>query len=200
MAIMHFVHAPLEARELSHPTKRASVPFVEAPGVITNQEKYSHLRYGASNIGKTGCIPVAIYNALVLRARRDDAMNIFLPSFDEIVNCVKLVRAPLLGGRMGTDPYMIDKILDVFGVSCTEITERDSLAREMDEAALGTLFLITQWNDARRPLKGIHAYVAEKRDGGRWALYNRVYRDYPTLAHNLTEMLGRGRLIVAHKI
>ena len=199
MGVMHFLHAPLDARELRHPSRSAAIPFAfdEEGKTITNQEKLSHLKYGASDIGKTGCVPIAIYNALILKgALGENGSNAFL----DIVERTKELKAPLMGGRMGTDPYMIYKILEGDNVGCLEITERDSLAQEMADAEIGTLFLITQWNDMRRPLKGIHAYVAEKRDGGRWALYNRVYRDYPTLAHNLSEMIGRGRLIVADRI
>ena len=161
---------------------------------ITNQGKYTYLKYGKSDIGKTGCIPIAIYNVMVLKNRDS------VPEFGDIVEKVKSLKAPLFGGRMGTDPYMIDAILLDYGVSTKEITDRRMLASEMEEAENGTLFLITQWNDMRRPLKGIHAYVVEKHASDKWACYNLVYREYPTRATNLTEMLGRGRLIVANRI
>lgn len=192
MKFMHFIHAPWDRPDQSQRKNEiASVDSDAKP--ITNQGKYSHLKYGASSIGKTGCIPIAIYNALLLSAK-------CTPGFQEIVEDVKSHKAPLLGGRMGTDPYMIDMILKEYGVDCLEITDRLSLEKEMDAADKGTLFLITQWNDRRRPLKGIHAYVVEKHSDDLWAAYNLVYREYPTKAKSLTEMLGRGRLIVADKI
>ena len=182
MKIMHFIHAPLEAHDLRNPSKGVAVPLdnldVERKP-ITNQGKYSYLKYGASDIGKTGCIPIAIYNVLILKNRKshaeqDDAGDFEkvgesdmpnirqeVPSFDEIVVSVKRIKAPLMGGRMGTDPYMIDKILENFGVRSIEITDKESLEKAMCSAERGALFLITQWNDARRPLKGIHAYVVE---------------------------------------
>ena len=187
---------------------------------ITNQGKYKHLKYGKSNIGKTGCIPIAIYNVMVLsdmagscgqnaepmsmgscgQNAEGDAGELGVPDFNDIVERVQSLKAPLFGGRMGTDPYMIDEILRGYGIENKEITDRRALAEEMAEAHKGTLFLITQWNDMRRPLKGIHAYVAEKHGPDRWACYNLVYRDYPTKAAGLAEMLGRGRLIVANRI
>ena len=197
MKIMHFINAPLDAHDLKHPPKGVATPFSEymtevRPKPITNQGRYSNLKYGASNIGKTGCIPIAVYNVLVLRGGE--------PDFDDIVERVRSLKAPLMSGRMGTDPYMIDKILGEYDVRCIEITEKESLAKAMESAEQGALFLITQWNDARRPLKGIHAYVAEKYANDKWALYNRVYREYPTKASNLTDILGHGRLIVADRI
>ena len=185
---------------------------------ITNQGKYAHLKYGVSDIGKTGCIPIAIYNVLILKEQRNKDAKVgagsyekgdgfgmtdkaqTASSFDEIVESVKRIKAPLMGGRMGTDPYMIDRILEAYGVHCVELTEKESLEKAMMSAERGDLFLITQWNDARRPLKGIHAYVIEKHADDKWALYNRVYRDYPTRAKNLTDIIGRGRLIVADRI
>ena len=217
MAVMHFVNAPLEAHDLKEPPKGVAAPLSEfgvARKPITNQSKYTHLTYGASDIGKTGCIPIAMHNVLVLKGRggaaqagttadatqADAGVAQALPNFEEIVQRVKDLKAPLMGGRMGTDPYMIDKSLEEYGMKCVEITEKESLSKAMDSAEKGTLFLITQWNDARRPLKGIHAYVAEKHANDTWALYNRVYRDYPTRAKNLTDIIGHGRLIVADRI
>lgn len=219
MSVLHFVNAPLEAHDLKEPPKGVAAPLSEfgvAQKPITNQGRYTHIKYGASDIGKTGCIPIAIYNVLVLKGREGAALGELqagvgatqtgagmaqtLPNFEEIVERVKQLKAPLMGGRMGTDPYMIDKILEKYGVQCVEITEKESLSKAMDSAEKGTLFLITQWNDARRPLKGIHAYVAEKHANDKWALYNRVYRDYPTKAKNLTDIIGHGRLIVADRI
>ena len=173
--------------------------LVQIKRPITNQGKLAHIKYERSDIGKTGCIPIAIYNVLILKdyPAHDESM---IPDFDEIVEDVRALKAPLFGGRMGTDPYMIDEILRGSGIESVELTDRMSLAKAMEEAECGSLFLITQWNDMRRPLKGIHAYVVQKHAGDRWACYNHVYRDYPTKAAGLTEMTGRGRLIVANYI
>ncbi|MBO4234875.1 MAG: hypothetical protein J5928_00320 [Firmicutes bacterium] len=235
MKIMHAIYHPLRGGDSTSnsvgATQRADLSFGVAvkPKPITNQGKLNNLKYGKSNIGKTGCIPIAIYNVLVLKSAeprnasvqagaqegaqagaQGDAQEVakagaqndyvVVPEFEDIVERVKSLKAPLFGGRMGTDPYMIDAILLDYGVGTKEITNRLELTAEMDEAENGTLFLITQWNDIRRPLKGIHAYVVEKHADDRWACYNLVYREYPTRATNLTEMLGCGRLIVANKI
>ena len=204
MKIIHAVYRPFKKRskenEAGNKTASAfgsDLPYAPADNgqkPITNQGKYKHLKYGKSSIGDTGCIPIAIYNVMLLGNREEG------PDFGEIVERVKALKAPLFGGRMGTDPYMIDEILRGYGIETEEITNKKDLAREMAEAEKGTLFLITQWNDMRRPLKGIHAYVVEKHADDRWACYNLVYRDYPTRAANLAEMLGRGRLIVANRI
>ena len=173
--------------------------LVQIKRPITNQGKLAHIKYEKSDIGKTGCIPIAIYNVLILKdyAAHDESM---IPEFDDIVEDVRALKAPLFGGRMGTDPYMIDEILRGYGIESEELTDRWSLSKAMEEAECGSLFLITQWNDMRRPLKGIHAYVVQKHANDRWACYNHVYRDYPTKAAGLTEMIGRGRLIVANYI
>lgn len=200
MRIMHAIYPSYKSeRRTQDKSAEKKSDFVQIKRPITNQGKLAHIKYERSDIGKTGCIPIAIYNVLILKghASKDESM---IPEFDEIVEDVRALKAPLFGGRMGTDPYMIDEILLGYGVESEELTDRMSLAKAMEEAECGSLFLITQWNDMRRPLKGIHAYVVQKHAGDRWACYNHVYRDYPTKAEGLTEMIGRGRLIVANYI
>ena len=183
--------------------------LVQIKRPITNQGKLAHIKYEKSDIGKTGCIPIAIYNVMVLKGKKPLDQSLAMEvkdkgfegvEFEDIVEDVRALKAPLFGGRMGTDPYMIDEILRGYGIESEELTDRRSLSKAMEEAELGSLFLITQWNDMRRPLKGIHAYVVQKHANDRWACYNYVYRDYPTKAEGLTEMIGRGRLIVANYI
>jgi len=183
--------------------------FAHKKRPITNQGKLAHIKYEKSDIGKTGCIPIAIYNVMVLKGKKPLDQSLAMEDkdkgfegveFEDIVEDVRALKAPLFGGRMGTDPYMIDEILRGYGIESEELTDRRSLSKAMEEAELGSLFLITQWNDMRRPLKGIHAYVVQKHANDRWACYNYVYRDYPTKAEGLTEMIGRGRLIVANYI
>ena len=183
--------------------------LVQIKRPITNQGKLAHIKYEKSDIGKTGCIPIAIYNVMVLKGKKplDQALAMEVKDkgfegveFEDIVEDVRALKAPLFGGRMGTDPYMIDEILRGYGIESEELTDRRSLSKAMEDAECGSLFLITQWNDMRRPLKGIHAYVVQKHANDRWACYNHVYRDYPTKAAGLTEMIGRGRLIVANYI
>lgn len=200
MRIMHAIYPSYKTeRRTQDKSAEKKSDLVQIKRPITNQGKLAHIKYERSDIGKTGCIPIAIYNVLTLKghASKDESM---IPEFDEIVEDVRALKAPLFGGRMGTDPYMIDEILLGYGVESEELTDRMSLAKAMEEAECGSLFLITQWNDMRRPLKGIHAYVVQKHAGDRWACYNHVYRDYPTKAEGLTEMIGRGRLIVANYI
>ena len=199
---MHLISGVFPAENVDADRATDSEPNERKP--ITNQGRYTNLKYGKSNVGKTGCIPIAIYNVLVLRAARvargGMAVSVELPDFNNILESVRVHKAPLLGGYMGTDPFMIDEILSEYGVKSVEITTKKALEEEMRASAKGTLFLITQWNDIRRPLKGVHAYVVEKHTDDRWACYNLVYRDYPTRATDLESMLGRGKLIVANRI
>lgn len=157
---------------------------------ITNQESIN-FAYGASNISKTGCVPIAIYNVLLLKKKP--------ATLERIVMDVRSAGAPLVGGHMGTDPYMMKNLLKKYGIESEEITDKVRLNSMMEEESHGAVYVITQWNNARRPAAGVHAFVAEKRSNF-WALYNKYYRMHATKASDLTEILDNGRLIVAYKI
>lgn len=158
---------------------------------ITGQNKLAHIPYGASNIKRTGCIPVAIYNVLMRKGSPRDLA--------EIIRTIRMYGAALLNGRMGTDPYMIDEILSIYGVASKELNSLDSFKSAIDKAEPETLFIVTQWNNAKRPFKGIHAYMAEKTADG-FLLYNKVYGEKPVQVSDTESMIGKGRFIAAQQV
>lgn len=158
-------------------------------GPITDQSLLSDISFGETNVGKSGCEAVAIYNALIIRNKQRRLCDIIrdLQDAQTLVN----------RGKWGTNPFQLGRILEEYGLSQEAM---ETIAEAEEKMNPGDLLLVTVWNHSRRPLQGIHGYVIEMRGPGEYVVFNRVYRDRPEKKTTLRDAIGEGSYIVGYLI
>ncbi len=162
--------------------------------LITDQSKLSSMRFGDSNVGKTGCEAVALFNILAMKGRPKRLSDIIrhLEERQTLVN----------RGKWGTNPFELDKILYDYGLDY-EIME--TLEEAEEKISIGDIFFITVWNDKKNPFKGIHGYdsrlIRDESTGELiYGVFNRTYRNSPERAGSLREAVNQGSYIVGYLI
>ena len=162
--------------------------------LITDQSKLSSMRYGDSNVGKTGCEAVALFNILAMKGRPK--------RLSDIIRDLEAGQTLVNRGRWGTNPFGLEPLLREYGLDY-EVME--TLEEAEEKMSTGDIFFITVWNNARNPLKGIHGYVIrlikdEATGEPIYGVFNRVYRNHPERVASVREAVDQGSYIVGYLI
>lgn len=156
---------------------------------ITNQQSLSEMRYGASDVGKTGCEAVAIYNILLLRG---------MPCpLSDIIFTLQRAGTLVNEGKWGTNPYTIKRVLDYYHINNERIDNSEIADANME---VGDIFFVTVWNHRKNPFKGMHAYIVQKHQDNQYYIYNRFYLNRPEIVSSIEESLWGHRFIVGYLI
>ena len=158
-------------------------------GLITNQAGLKGMGYGDSDIGKTGCEAIALFNILLLRGR-PRPLSYIIRDLQE--NQLLINR-----GRWGTNPFELDDLMVRYGLDPEEMETVEEAESKME---VGDLLFPTVWNNKGNIFNGIHGYVIEKVGESKYHVYNKDYRSEPELVSNLREAIGKGRYIVGYLI
>lgn len=171
-AAEHFVYN--HARDVS----RVPVRSQRAPGV-------AQMRYARTHCGETGCGAVAVYNALT-------ALGLAV-SLAEIVYQMERRAFAACGGRLGSHPFRLEKVLTLYPVRVRRIGRTDTLTAAM---RTGDTAILVIWNDRERLRSGAH-FFAIQRTAAEYTAYN---REGVAESGTLPEILGRGQLITAYLV
>lgn len=143
------------------------------------------LRYARTRCGETGCGAVAVYNALWLLGAH--------PSLASVIHRMECSRCPAWGGRLGTGPRSLSRVLRIFGADFRRTQKLSALAGSLAE---GDIAILAIWNDAADVRRGAHFFTVQRTLTG-FVAYN---REASPCAGTPEEIVGRGRLITAYCI
>ena len=158
-------------------------------GPITDQSQLSEMNFGETNVGKSGCEAVALYNTLLLKNKPK--------ALSRIIEDLQVGQTLVNRGNWGTNPFGMARIMSEYGLDY-EIMETEEEAEEKMKA--GDMLIVTVWNRERRPLQGIHGYVIQKVEEGRFLSFNKTYGPYPEKSSNLRDAIGQGSYIVGYLV
>ena len=189
-ALIQFIAPKFGISEGRHTyTKNLAIERDLVTGPITNQSKLSQMAYGDTNVGKSGCEAVAIYNVMLLKGRPKP--------ISDIIQDLQVQQTLVNRGRWGTNPFEMTRVLDEYNLYY-EIMETVDEAEE--KMGPGEMLLVTVWNHGKKPLRGIHGYVILMRDEGDYLIFNKNYKNAPETAATLVEAIGDGSYIVGYLI
>ena len=143
-------------------------------------EQAAGLRYGHTACGRTGCGGIAIYNALTALGLR--------VSLAEVLYQLERRRCAAAGGRLGTHPFRLRRVLNLYPVRARRVYRMESLEEEMRAVDAA---IVAIWNDRSHPLRGAH-FFALRRSAAEFEALNR--EGIPACG-TLAEIVGRGRFI-----
>ena len=189
-AVVQFVAPSFGISEGRHTIeKNRQMDELIPSGPITDQSKLSEMRYGETNVGKSGCEAVALYNVLLFKNRPKP--------LSRIIEDLQVEQTLVNRGHWGTNPFAMTKVMSQYGLDY-EIMETEAEAQE--KMSDGDMLLVTVWNRHRRPLQGIHGYVVRKMGEGQFLSFNKCYGDTPERSTNLRDAIGEGSYIVGYLI
>ena len=176
-----------EGRKFYDANRQLEPMLIQGP--ITDQSRLGQMKYGDTDVEKSGCEAIAIYNVLLLK-RRPKPLS-------DIIHDLQVSQTLVNRGHWGTNPFNMDKLLTEYGLhhECMETTDEAE-----EKMGPGELLLVTVWNHGRRPLRGIHGYVIQMRDENDYLIYNKNYKAFPDRAKTLKEAIGEGSYIVGYLI
>lgn len=121
---------------------------------------WQHARFGGFSMQYNGCGEIAVLNLLHFTGKA------VTPEEDAAVIASLEQHGAVLQGLFGTSPLSLVRCLAVHKVSgkvCSAPDEKTlhALWEQYD------LFLVTAWNDPKRPWKGMHTFAARKTEGHR---------------------------------
>ena len=158
-------------------------------GLITDQSKLSGISFGDTNVGKSGCEAVALYNALLLRGRPK--------ALSDIIRDLQDAQALVNRGKWGANPFDIARVMREYRL---DYEPMETITEAEEKMRPGDLLLVTVWNQGRRPLQGIHGYIIEMKAPDDYLVYNRVYLNHPEKKTTLRDAIGEGSYIVGYLI
>lgn len=147
------------------------------------------MKYGDSDIGKTGCEAVAIYNILMLKGS-----PVLL---SDIIRKLQEHQTLINRGHWGTNPFDLDYVLEDYGLNYEEVGSIEEADQKMRP---GNMLFVTVWNHRINLFKGIHGYLIVMTEEGKYVIFNKNYGLHPEGAETLNEAIGEGRYIVGYLI
>ncbi len=133
---------------------------------------------GATTAGFAGCGPISVYNTLILLGRS--------ASLAEVIHRFERSRALALGGRAGTDPRAVGRILRLYGLACRRVHSAAALENALLPGGAAVLLI---WNERDRIAGGAHYFAVQKSPDGGFTCCNHHPRQAPSLAG----LIGGGR-------
>lgn len=144
-------------------------------------------RYGKENAGKSGCGPIAVYNALRLREKA--------PNLATLIDQFEHQKSLVLSGAFGTDPNSIPPVLSQYGIDVQTYRDFAGITGAMK---MGDVAVMLIWNDRENVQKGVH-YFTVQRAGNGYEAYNRYAGEKaPLQKRNLSEILNHSRYILGY--
>ena len=127
-----------------------------------NSPEMTRLKYARSDMTRSGCGLIAVYNALVYFGRE----GVSLP---DLIAGAENRGAMVAGGKLGTSPVSLLRILREHGfvtrVGYSEAADNRILS---DGEAAILMFL----NNRRKPAEGLHFVFLSREEDGRWIIHN----------------------------
>ena len=129
---------------------------VEIDGPINGQglAPVKDMRYGVSNIARSGCGVIAVYNALLLLGNPH--------RFHDVIAWGDR-KASAAFGLLGTLPWKPKKLFRQLGYTVTAVRDRTLFDRCAQDA---DVCLFTYWNQKGRVRQGMHTVCLQYRDRG----------------------------------
>jgi len=162
----------------AHDISRVPVRSQRAPEVM-------HMRYARTSCSKTGCGAIAVYNALTVLG--------LAVSLAEILYQMEHRRFAACGGRFGTNPFALGRVLALYPVRARRFRRMETLAGVMET---GDAAILVIWNDRHRLSRGAHFFAVQRTTEG-FTAHNRAGTAESGI---LAEILGPGRFITAYLV
>ena len=143
-------------------------------------------RYGNYSVSYNGCAPIALFNGLYIK-NCGQPLSLLIHALEES-GCL------CMGGRFGTNPYRLSRLLKKFPVSFTRYFRLSSLEKDL---LCGDAAILAIWNDRCDLKKGAHFFTVCKTPDG-YLVYNRqaAISDFSSL----TAVVGQGTLLAGYRI
>ena len=125
-----------------------------------NSPEMTKLKYARSDMTRSGCGLIAVYNALTYFGEK--------ASLPDLIDQAERKGAMVAGAKLGTSPVSLMRILRENG-----FTAEVGYTREADNRILSeyTAAILMFMNNRGRPGEGLH-FVFLSRDGGKWNIHN----------------------------
>ncbi|MBQ4307914.1 MAG: hypothetical protein II759_04990 [Lachnospiraceae bacterium] len=127
-----------------------------------NSPEMTRLKYARSDMTRSGCGLIAVYNALTYFGRE----SVSLP---ELIAGAEARGAMVAGAKLGTSPVSIRKILKENGLGADV-----GYTREADDRILAShdAAILMFLNNREKPAEGLHFVFLSKGEDGNWIIHN----------------------------
>lgn len=206
------------SRALTKKNLAENLPQSPAGRLVLRQEaaEVCGMRCGKSNVGRVGCGPVSVYNALVLlglggpdadartgteraaghagRAGSGGASQAQTAALAGVIRTFEESRALVLGGRAGATPYALRRVLRQYDLAARPAHSLAALERMMPPGGVAILLI---WNDRSRIARGAHYFAVQRMANGQgFTGYNCGAQPSPALAG----LVGSGRFAAGYLV
>ena len=167
---------------------------VQGRYIFSQHKDAAHaVQFGKGDISGHGCGAIAVYNLLT-----DMGMQ---PQLHELLYRAERVGLPVAGGRLGSHPRRIGRLLAAYGTAAQYYAHE---ADFLQQFAAGERAVVCYWHAAADVWQGLHfVYIRAAQPPFCATVYNSLWRghsDRPLHLHTADELWKKGVFLCAWKV
>ena len=167
---------------------------VQGRYIFSQHKDAAHaVQFGRGDLSGHGCGAIAVYNLLTDMGRQ--------PLLSELLYLAERVGLPVAGGRLGSHPRRIGRLLTKYGVKADYFAHE---AAFLQQFAAGERAVVCYWHAAADVWQGLHfVFIRAGQAPLRATVYNSLRRgssDRPLRLSSADELWKKGMFLCAWKV